>query len=150
VKPLSEALGSVLRDLRRERGLTLDQVSERSGGLFKASSVAAYETGKRAITLDRFCVLGILYGLPPDRMLSLVLERLDPGGRRPFKIDLGSLELLREQGAQTLRDYVHDVIEVRKDHETEVVTLRSGDVEALNLLGVKSPALLEQVGDPAP
>ena len=65
--------GSVLRQARRRRGLTLHAVCELSGGSLKPSTLAGYEHGSRAITLERFSELSSLYGLPADRLLNEVL-----------------------------------------------------------------------------
>ncbi|MGH2699518.1 MAG: helix-turn-helix domain-containing protein [Actinomycetota bacterium] len=66
----SNALGEVLRRARKQRGMTLDDVRRRSRGRFKSSAVGGYERGERAISLERFCDLSEMYGVPPTNCSS--------------------------------------------------------------------------------
>src|ERR671918_124174 len=91
---LREALGEVLRDARRRLGLTIREAAARSGTRFRPSAIGGYERGERAISLERFCDMAALYGIPPDRLLADVLDRLRPEGRAEVMIDLTRLELL--------------------------------------------------------
>ncbi len=45
----NEAVGSRLRSIRKQRGLSLQDVEEISGREFKASVLGAYERGERAL-----------------------------------------------------------------------------------------------------
>ena len=67
-----KAVGQVLRDLRKDRKLTLHGVQELSKGSFKASALSGYERGERAISLERFHELVTLYGAAPDEALGRV------------------------------------------------------------------------------
>jgi transcriptional regulator with XRE-family HTH domain len=146
MKPFAQVVGEVLRKARLDRGLTLDDVWLRSAGRFKPSSVGGYERGERSISLDRFCLLAAFYAIPADRLLAAVLEQVNPEGREQLVIDLNELAQLQSSDAEWVSDYIQDVLTERGDLITDVVTLRSGDVEALGLLGgVKSPAVLEDL-----
>ena len=74
------AVGDELRRARQEAGLALRDLNPRSAREFKASAVGGYERGERSISLDRFCRLAELYGVPPDHLLARVLERAAPVG----------------------------------------------------------------------
>jgi transcriptional regulator with XRE-family HTH domain len=74
------AVGDELRRARQEAGLALRDLNLRSAREFKASAVGGYERGERSISLDRFCRLAELYGVPPDHLLARVLERAAPVG----------------------------------------------------------------------
>ena len=79
--PLMEflrAVGDELRRARHDAGLALRDLNLRSAREFKASAVGGYERGERSISLDRFCRLAELYGVPPDHLLARVLERAAP------------------------------------------------------------------------
>ena len=67
-------LGDVLRIARGERGLKLKDVSMWSGQRFAPTTVAGYEHGDRSISLERFCALAGVYGIPPEDLLRRVLE----------------------------------------------------------------------------
>lgn len=71
--------GEVLREIRTGRGLSLRQVTVRSGGHFKPSSVASYERGERQISLDRFFALVEVYGVTPERAVAAIAHRLEGG-----------------------------------------------------------------------
>lgn len=69
--------GEVLREIRMGRGLSLRQVTVRSGGRFKPSSVASYERGERQISLERLFALLDVYGVAPERAVAAVAHRLE-------------------------------------------------------------------------
>jgi transcriptional regulator with XRE-family HTH domain len=114
-------------------GLTLHGVEERSKGRFKPSVLGSYERGERAISVDRFCELAQVYSIPADRLLADAFARLDPKGREEVVIDLTRLELVEEPSRELVTTFVRAVTEMRGDRQTAVVTLRSGDIEAIAL-----------------
>ncbi len=69
--------GEVLRQVREGRSLSLRQVTVRSGGRFKPSSVASYERGERQISLERFFALAEVYDLAPERIVAAIAYRLE-------------------------------------------------------------------------
>jgi transcriptional regulator with XRE-family HTH domain len=91
----AQAVGEVLRNARRSRGLTLN-VSRLTAGSFKVSVLGGDERGERTVSLERFSQLATLYGVPADRLLGDVLARTDPQGRVEIVIDLNRLALLDE------------------------------------------------------
>jgi transcriptional regulator with XRE-family HTH domain len=146
METFAQVVGQILRKARIDRGLTLDDVWLRSAGRFKPSSVGGYERGERSISLDRFCLLAAFYAIPADRMLAAVLEQVNPEGREQLVIDLNELSQLQSSDAEWVSEYIHNVLTERGDLITDVVTLRSGDVEALGLLaGINPPAVLDRL-----
>jgi transcriptional regulator with XRE-family HTH domain len=144
--------GEVLRAARREAGLTLRDVWTRSKGEFKPSALGGYERGERSISLDKFCTLAEIYGAPADRLLGEVLAGTDPGGRARVVVDLtaladlGGAESPRSDLARELGRFIHFIRSRRGDFLTNIVSLRSGDVEAFALsLGVAPSVLLKQL-----
>jgi transcriptional regulator with XRE-family HTH domain len=69
--------GEILRQIRVGRSLSLRQVTVRSGGRFKPSSVASYERGERQISLERLFALAAVYGVAPERIVAAVAHRLE-------------------------------------------------------------------------
>jgi transcriptional regulator with XRE-family HTH domain len=133
-------LGGVLRAARRQRGLTLREVARLSASRFKASALGGYERGERAISLERFCDLAGVYGIPPDRLLAQVLDRVAPEGRMEVVLDLRELELLPGQEPKRAGDLVARVRADRGEEHGDEVALRAGDLEALALASGLSPA----------
>jgi transcriptional regulator with XRE-family HTH domain len=149
VERFYEAVGEVLRRARRARGLTLRDVEERSGTAFKASVLGGYERGERSISLGRFWDLARLYGLPADRLLAEVAEILQPLGRKEVVIDLNRLRLIAEPARGTVAGFAHQIRTRRGDYLSDVVTLRSGDLEPISYeLRIRPPTLLRRL-DPA-
>jgi transcriptional regulator with XRE-family HTH domain len=130
---LRSVLGQILRQARERHGLSLRGVAERSGGRFKPSSIGDYERGARGISLERFCELATLYGLPADRLLGVALSSLDPPGRESVVVDLTRLSLLDEPPRRLVAEFLHAMKDRRGDLVTDVITLRSGDVEEMAL-----------------
>jgi transcriptional regulator with XRE-family HTH domain len=126
------AAGEVLRRVRRSRGMTVREVERRSGEVFKASVLSGYERGERAISLRRFWELAQFYGVPPDRLLADVARVLEPLGRTEVVIDLTRLPLVDEGTRQILGEFARQVRTRRRDYMSDVITLRSGDVEAMS------------------
>jgi transcriptional regulator with XRE-family HTH domain len=77
------AAGDVLRQVRTGRSLSLRQVTVRSGGRFKPSSVASYERGERQISLERLFALADVYGVSPERIVAAIAHRLEEEPGRP-------------------------------------------------------------------
>jgi len=114
----------------------------RSGGRFKPSVIGGYERGERSISLSRFSELSRFYGVPPDRLLGEVLSELAPESRGEIVIDVNKLTLILGDEGRTVAEFVHRVKMQRGDYLTDVITLRSGDIEALGLATGESPAAL--------
>src|SRR6266571_2682327 len=91
----ARALGSRLRAIRTQQGLSLHGVEEKSQGRWKAVVVGSYERGDRAVTVQRLAELADFYGVPVQELL--------PGGspnaaaELPPKLML-NLEVLQNLG----------------------------------------------------
>lgn len=136
---LRESLGEVLRDARRRRGLTLREASAASGDRFRPSAIGGYERGERSISVERFCDLALLYGVPADQMLAETLERLTPIGRAEIVIDLTQLELLPGEEPRLAAELVERVRRERGGEVGNLVSLRAGDLQALALASRLDP-----------
>jgi transcriptional regulator with XRE-family HTH domain len=60
-----------------ERGLKLKDVAMWSGHRFAPTTVAGYEHGQRSISLERFCALSRLYGVPAEELLGRALDAIE-------------------------------------------------------------------------
>jgi transcriptional regulator with XRE-family HTH domain len=144
--PLSEAVGEALRRARLSQGLTLRGAADRSGGTFKASSIGAYERAERKISLERFCDLAALYSILPDRLIALALELLDPEGRQSLVLDLTRLSNIPSPERRLIAEFVHRIRDRRNDLLSDLITLRSSDLQTMALLaGLRPRALLARL-----
>jgi transcriptional regulator with XRE-family HTH domain len=144
--PLSyaQAVGDRLRNLRRQRGLSLLAVEETSNREFKASVLGAYERGERIISVLRLQRLAQLYRVPVDQLLprptalggsatgtdeSVNGERLpsDP----PMRIDLVRLGEVEAPEREVIRRYLNMIQVQRGDFSERSVTIRNEDLQAL-------------------
>ena len=126
---LSRDIGRALRNVRIARGLTLRSASRLSEGRFKPSSIAGYERGERAITVQRFCDLARVYEVDPARLLAGILS--EARGESKVEVDLTALRRLDLPEAETVRDFADRVRSVRGASGAEVVTLRDADLEVI-------------------
>ena len=63
------ALGARLRAVRRQLGMTLEQVEQRSQGRFKMVVVGSYERADRAVTVQKLSELAEVYGVRTEQLL---------------------------------------------------------------------------------
>ena len=66
---LRRRVGERLRAIRKQKHLSLQDVSRPSGQEFKASVLGAYERGERAISVPRLQRLAKFYNVPVDQLL---------------------------------------------------------------------------------
>ncbi|HEY7755235.1 MAG TPA: helix-turn-helix transcriptional regulator [Actinomycetota bacterium] len=126
---LSREIGRALRNVRIARGLTLRSAARASEGRFKPSSIAGYERGERAITVQRFCDLARIYDTDPARLLGgIVSEAL---GEAQVEVDLPTLRRLDIPEAESLREFADRVRAARSAAGEEVITLRYADLEVI-------------------
>ena len=132
-------LGARLRAIRDQRGWSLHDVQEASGGRFSGSAVGTYERGERSISVRRLSELARLYRVPVDQLL--------PGasaGGRPAQaghaerstperlvIDLVALEQRGEPELRSIRRYLEAIKVRRGDYNGRVLTVRATDVWAM-------------------
>ncbi len=145
-KEYAGLVGEKLRRMRQERGLSLQEVCELSGGSFVVSTLSAYERGKRSLSLERLAELADIYGQSPTSVLDLESDTtsLHRGATRgtPLRIDLTSLDRLSPEERRPLESYLAFLRELRNDPGREVLTIRKDDLAYLSALyGVRPQAL---------
>ncbi len=145
---LAAEIGKALRRIRKERGFTLREVAVTSGGTFKATSVAGYERGERAITLERFVMLCKLYGASSEHVLATIEAAYD--GRPEPVIDLSALEALGPPEGELLTALVRQVNEMRSRRGSGTIMVRADDLAVLATASGSDPEELLQALQPAP
>lgn len=133
----AKEIGRVLRRAREARGLTLRQASNLSGGRFPPTSLASYERGERAISVERFCRLAAVYRIPPERLVAELMRAVE--GRPPAVVDLARLEQLDTPEARIVDGFVREVSVLRGEQPGDVVSLRVGDLEVLATASGRRP-----------
>jgi transcriptional regulator with XRE-family HTH domain len=136
-------VGERLRAIRRQKGLSLQDVEAASTQEFKASVLGAYERGERAISVPRLQRLARFYSVPVDQLLPR--EEGEGGGsdivdltesstrdlRQSITIDLARLRDLDSEPSQMLVRYLQMIQVQRQDFNGRMLTVRRDDLRAI-------------------
>lgn len=137
ITPYGRKVGERLRGIRRQKGMSLQEVEAASSYEFKASVLGAYERGERAISVPRLERLARFYNvpvdqmLPPDRARPQVPPTGGPGYVGPVTIDLEKLDAYDGPEADLLYRFFRMVQVQRQDFNGKMLTVRSSDLVAL-------------------
>lgn len=130
-------VGDRLRQIRRQKRLSLQDVESESGQEFKASVLGAYERGERALSVSRLVRLAELYDVPADQLLPRPIEvEIDITDRASafdegFTIDLVALQDTQEADAEALGRFASRVQLQRQDFNGRYLTIRREDLHVL-------------------
>ncbi len=142
----AKALGSRLRAIRTQQGLSLHGVEEKSQGRWKAVVVGSYERGDRAVTVQRLSELADFYGVPVNELLpeGVPGTTAEPASR--IVIDLEQLSSVPADKAAPLARYAATIQSQRGDYNGRVLSIRHEDLRSLAVIYDASPsALTEQL-----
>ncbi len=151
-----QRVGERLRAIRRQKGLSLQDVEANSRQEFKASVLGAYERGERAISVPRLQRLARFYAVPVDQLLpreegeSERRELLDLTDSSPVvssvTIDLGRLRGIDSTSAQMLVRYLQMIQVQRQDFNGRMLTVRRDDLRAIAcILDTSIDSAIEQL-----
>ena len=142
-------VGERLRAIRRQKGLSLQEVEANSHLEFKASVLGAYERGERAISVPRLQRLASFYSVPVDQLLprdgndGKVVDITDrstaAAASQAVTIDLMRLRGLDSPGAELLVRYLQMIQVQRQDFNGRMLTVRRDDLRAIACILDTSP-----------
>ena len=133
----NEAVGARLRAIRKQRGLSLQDVQRLSEGEFKAAVLGAYERGERSLSLPRLQRLAAFFQVPITQLLpqedrgDTPIVALPTGG---VTIDLNALERLSGPESVIFERFLRAIQMLRQDFNGKVLTIRRDDLRTLSLL----------------
>ena len=140
----AEEVGTRLRRIRTQQGLSLQDVERRSRGEWKAAVVGSYERGDRNISAARLCELAEFYGVAPSEVL--------PHEDTPRPVDHTSgvvLDLSLLDGGERwagVRRYCESIQVERGDFNRQVLSVRADDLRALAvIMGTNPDDLIEDL-----
>lgn len=142
-----QALGERLRNIRTQKGMSLQDVQVASQGRWKAAVVGAYERGDRNVTVSRLSELADFYGVPVSELLPDDGSLPSPGapeGRRRVVLDLERIERVPEEDRDPLARFTTAIQLQRGDYNGRVLTIREDDLMSLALLYQTSADDLER------
>jgi transcriptional regulator with XRE-family HTH domain len=139
--------------VRKQKGLSLQDVEGASNQEFKASVLGAYERGERAISVPRLQRLARFYTVPVDRLLpddpdAAVIslsedeseeERQAERRQDTLTIDLTRLQGLSEPETELLNRYLMMIQLQRQDFNGRVLTIRRDDLRAIACMFATTP-----------
>jgi transcriptional regulator with XRE-family HTH domain len=128
-------IGYHLRQIRKQQGLTLNQVETRSGGNWKAVVVGSYERNDRTLSLKRAIELASFYQIPLQELLGLPATQ-KPQTPANVILDLRKIsDRAKHDGTNTLIHHFTQLIcAKRRDWNGEVLSLRLSDLTTLALI----------------
>jgi transcriptional regulator with XRE-family HTH domain len=132
---IEKRCAQLLRELRRRKGLTLQECEAMSNGSLKAVVLGSYERGHRAISLARLQQLAEFYGVSIEHFFAdrhLVSEA--ETGRLIFDLRRIRSQIELEPPLATVKKYLAAIASRRRDWNGEVISLRSTDAELLSLV----------------
>lgn len=138
----ARALGTRLRAIRTQQGLSLHGVEEKSQGRWKAVVVGSYERGDRAVTVQKLAELADFYGVPVAELLpgGLSTGASEPAPR--LVLDLERLAQIPAEKAGPLARYVSTIQSQRGDYNGRVLSVRQEDLRTLAVIYDASPAVI--------
>jgi transcriptional regulator with XRE-family HTH domain len=140
----AKALGSRLRAIRTQQGLSLHGVEEKSQGRWKAVVVGSYERGDRAVTVQRLSELAEFYGIPVNELLPEreAVAAIEQAPR--IIIDLERLQTVPGDRAAPLARYAATIQSQRGDYNGRVLSIRHEDLRSLAVIYDASPTQLTE------
>ena len=147
--PYNTLVGERLRNIRKQKKMSLQEVEATSNNEFKASVLGAYERGERALSVPRMERLARFYGVSIDQLLprdAMCVEGQQPEASGPTKIriDVAKLSTFPEPKFQMLERLLRMIQVQRQDFNGKVITVRAHDTRAISVILDVS---VEEVGD---
>lgn len=140
----AKALGTRLRAIRTQQGLSLHGVEEKSDGRWKAVVVGSYERGDRAVTVQKLAELADFYGVPVQALLP---DAAPTGATEPapkLVLDLERLGSVPAEMAGPLARYAATIQGQRGDYNGRVLSIRQDDLRTLAVIYDLPPTVLTE------
>lgn len=126
-------IGQRLRRIRRQQGMSLADVEQRSGGSWKAVVVGAYERGDRTVSLTRLAGLAEFYRVPLADLLPRRLGPVEAPEHPDVVLDLTKLDEPQDDATRAVARFADRIRSLRGDHNGRVLSLRGQDLQTLAL-----------------
>src|SRR5947207_7002590 len=141
----AKALGSKLRGIRQQQGLSLHGVEQKSAGRWKAVVVGSYERGDRAVTVQRLAELAEFYGVPISELLPDAVPAAAATEPPPrLVLDLEKLQNVPVDKAAPLARYTATIQSQRGDYNGRVLSIRQEDLRTLAVIYDETPSQLTE------
>lgn len=111
-----------LRDIRKSKGWSLQDVEHHSNGKWKAVVIGSYERGDRAISLKKAISLMQFYQVPITELFPDVTTQVSV---RSISVNLNKLTTSSEVKSQVLQRFTKSIINRRRDWNGQILTIRA-------------------------
>lgn len=140
----ARALGGRLRAIRKQQGLSLQGVEEKSEGHWKAVVIGSYERGDRAVTVAKLAQLADFYGVPVGVLLPGGAANAAQAPPTRVVMDLEKLANVPPDKSGPLNRYLSAIQAQRGDYNGRVLTVRSDDLRTLAVIYDTTPGVLAE------
>lgn len=135
-QPTQAAIAQRLREIRREKGWSLNDVEILSRGSIKAVVLGSYERCDRALSIQRAIQLATFFDVPFSSLFDSPNQTQSPiKGAYPAKIvlDLRALKKAGDEFAIYI-DFSKWITKQRSDWNGEVLSIRESDLDLIVIL----------------
>jgi transcriptional regulator with XRE-family HTH domain len=140
----ARALGTRLRSIRQQQGLSLHGVESKSLGRWKAVVVGSYERGDRAITVQKLAELAAFYGVPVSELLPSGASSANAELPPRLILNLERLSSVPPEKAGPLARYAAAIQAQRGDYNGRVLSIRQEDLRTLGVMYDEPPSVLAE------
>jgi hypothetical protein len=121
--------------------MTLRDVEDKSGGVWKAVVIGSYERCDRALSVKKAINLANFYQVPLDELLGLNSEKKAPT-REKITLDIRATnnQVSNESEMVSIRNFATLICARRRDWNGEVLSIRNSDLGTIGLLINKDEA----------
>lgn len=139
-------VGRRLRSVRKQHGLSLQQVEKKSNGRWSASAIGAYERGFRILSLPRLHELARFYNVPMAVLLGRDDSDVPDGGVAMRRVVIDLVALDSNNNAPGIAGYLRHIAHKRGDWNGAVLSIRDSDMWAIAaLMDTDEEVLLSQL-----
>ena len=126
-----------LREIRKSKGWSLQDVEHHSNGKWKAVVIGSYERADRAISLKKAISLMQFYQVPITELFPEITTQVTT---RSVSVNLNKLAESSEAKSQILQRFTKSISNRRKDWNGQILTIRANDLQFLALQIEKNEA----------
>ena len=126
-----------LREIRKSKGWSLQDVEHHSNGKWKAVVIGSYERDDRAISLKKAISLMQFYQVPITELFPEITTQVTA---RSVSVNLNKLAESSETKSQILQRFTKSISNRRKDWNGQILTIRANDLQFLALQIEKNEA----------
>jgi transcriptional regulator with XRE-family HTH domain len=124
-----------LRQIRKSKGWSLQDVELKSKGKWKAVVVGSYERSDRAISLKKAIDLMAFYEVPITELFSVKnISSSNSATNTSIIIDQRAISKSSDNRVDGAKRMISSLAARRKDWNGEVLSLRSSDLQFLSIL----------------